>query len=404
MSNDHYQAKPLKICLIAGENSGDMLGGKLMTALNKISNTPIQFSGIGGERMKKQGLDSFFPISDLSIMGISEILPYIPRLLSRIKETTIKITSGKPDAVVTIDSPGFSLRVASKLKRSNPDIRLIHYVAPSVWAWKPWRAKRMSRYLDRVLTLFQFELQYFDAVGLDSVFVGHPILQSGAMRGDGIEFRTNNGIPPDIKLICILPGSRLVEVSKHLPIIEHTLELLSKKNPIFEVVLPLADDVATSVKSVVQKWPYSITFTEGDDDSKYNAFAASNVALACSGTVALELALADIPYVTIYKMSLFSGIVARSFVKLKYVNLINILLDKEVVPELILENCKPNLILPHLVKALNDTEFRSKQRKYFKAALDLITVGGNLPSERAAQAVLEVIAEKSVFKHNSNQR
>ena len=402
MSNEHYQAKPLKICLIAGETSGDMLGGQLMTALNKISNSPIEFSGIGGEKMKEQGLNSFFPISDLSIMGISEILPYIPLILSRIKETTKKITLRKPDVVVTIDAPGFSLRVANKLKRTNPDTCLIHYVAPSVWAWKPWRAIRMSRYLDRILTLFQFETQYFEDVGLDSVFVGHPIVQSGAMRGDGIGFRTNNGISPDIKLICILPGSRLVEVSKHLPIIEHTLELLSKKNPIFEVVLPLADDVATSVKSVVQKWPYSITFTEGDDDSKYNAFAASNVALACSGTVALELALADIPYVTIYKMSFLSRIIARTFVKLKYVNLINILLDKEVVPELILENCKPNLILPHLVKALNDTEFRSKQRKYFKAALDLITVGGNLPSERAAQAILEIIAEKSVFKHNSN--
>jgi len=402
MSNDHYQAKPLKICLIAGEISGDMLGEKLMTALNKISNTPIQFSGIGGERMKKQGLDSFFPISDLSIMGISEILPYIPRLLSRIKETIKKIKLGKPDAVVTIDSPGFSLRVASKLKRSNPDTRLIHYVAPSVWAWKPWRAKRMSRYLDRVLTLFQFESQYFDAVGIDSVFVGHPILQSGAMRGDGIEFRTNNGIPPDIKLICILPGSRLVEITKHLPIIEHTLDLLSKKCPVFQVVLPLADNVATRVKSVVQKWPYKITFTEGKDTSKYNAFAASDVALACSGTVALELALADIPYVTIYKMSLFSSIVARSFVRLKYVNLINILLNKEVVPELILEKCKPHLILPNLMKALTDREFRSEQRKYFKVALDLIAVEGQLPSERAAQAVLEVIDEKTLFKHNAN--
>ena len=402
MNNDHYLAKPLKICLIAGETSGDMLGEKLMTALNKISNTPIQFSGIGGERMEKQGLVSFFPISDLSIMGISEILPYIPRLLSRIKETIKKIKLGKPDAVVTIDSPGFSLRVVSKLKRSNPDTRLIHYVAPSVWAWKPWRAKRMSRYLDRVLTLFQFESQYFDAVGIDSVFVGHPILQSGVMRGDGIGFRTNNGIPPDIKLICILPGSRLVEVTKHLPIIEHTLDLLSKKCPVFQVVLPLADNVATRVKSVVQKWPYKITFTEGKDTSKYNAFAASDVALACSGTVALELALADIPYVTIYKMSLFSSIVARCFVRLKYVNLINILLNKEVVPELILEKCKPHLILPNLMKALTDREFRSEQRKYFKVALDLIAVEGQLPSERAAQAVLEVIDEKMLFKHNAN--
>ncbi len=397
MSNDHYQEKPLKICLIAGETSGDMLGGQLMTALNKLSYLPIEFSGIGGKKMKEQGLNSFFPISDLSIMGISEILPYIPRILSRIKETTKNITLRKPDAVVTIDAPGFCLRVASKLKRCNPDTRLIHYVAPSVWAWKSWRAIRMSRYLDRILTLFQFETQYFEDVGLDSVFVGHPIVQSGAVRGDGIGFRTNNGIPSDIKLICILPGSRLVEVSKHLPIIEHTLDLLSKKNTIFEVVLPLADDVATYVRSVVQTWPYRITFTEGEHDSKSNAFAASNVALACSGTVALELALADIPYVTIYKMSFLSRIIARTFIKLKYVNLINILLDKEVVPELILENCKPNLILPHLVKALNDTEFRSKQRKHFKAALDLMTVGGNFPSERAAQAILEVIAKKSVF-------
>ena len=397
MSDDRYQEKPLKICLIAGETSGDMLGGQLMTALNKISNSPIEFSGVGGEKMKEQGLNSFFPISDLSVMGITEILPYIPRVLSRIKETTIKITSEKPDAVVTIDAPGFCLRVASKLKRCNADTRLIHYVAPSVWAWKQWRAKRMSRYLDRVLTLFQFESQYFDDVGLDSVFVGHPIVQSGARNGDGIGFRTDNGIPPDTKLICILPGSRKIEVTKHLPIIKHTLDLLSKKLDNFQIVLPLADDVVTQVKSVVEKWPYKIRFTEGKYTSKYNALAASDVALACSGTVALELALADIPYVTIYKMSFLSRIIARTFVKLKYVNLINIILDKEVVPELLLEDCKPHLILPHLMKALNDTEFRSKQRKNFKAALGLITVEGQLPSERAAQAVLEVIAKKSVF-------
>ena len=229
MSDDRYQEKPLKICLIAGETSGDMLGGQLMTALKKISNSPIEFSGIGGEKMKEQGLNSFFPISDLSVMGITEILPYIPRVLSRIKETTIKITSGKPDAVVTIDAPGFCLRVASKLKRCNADTRLIHYVAPSVWAWKQWRASRMSRYLDRVLTLFQFESQYFEDVGLDSVFVGHPIVQSGATRGDGIGFSTDNGIQQDTKLICILPGSRSLEVTKHLPIIERTLYLLSQK-------------------------------------------------------------------------------------------------------------------------------------------------------------------------------
>lgn len=317
MSDDRYQEKPIKICLIAGETSGDMLGGQLMTALKNISNSPIQFSGIGGKQMKEQGLNSFFPISDLSVMGITEILPYIPRVLSRIKETTIKITSENPDAVVTIDAPGFCLRVASKLKRCNADTPLIHYVAPSVWAWKQWRASRMSRYLDRVLTLFQFETQYFDDVGLDSVFVGHPIVQSGATRGDGKGFRNDNGILQETKLICILPGSRSLEVTKHLPIIERTLYLLSQKLNNFQVVLPLADDVATYVRSVVETWPYRITFTEGNDKNKYNAFAASDVALACSGTVALELALADIPYVTFYKMSFLSRIVARTFVRLK---------------------------------------------------------------------------------------
>ena len=337
MNINGYPGKTLTICLIAGESSGDMIGGRLMGALKRLSSEPIQFIGIGGENMRREGLESFFPINELSIMGISEIVPYIPKLLQRISHTSKEIKIRKPDAVVTIDSPGFSLRVANKLKQT--DIHLIHYVAPSVWAWKSWRAKKMSKYLDGILTLFKFETPYFEAAGLKSIFVGHPIMESGAAMGNGATFRSINRIPSNAKLICVLPGSRLTETNKHLPIIEKTLKLLSKVLPEFWLVLPLVNHVATDVKSVVNNWPYSVIYIEGANvGKKYDAFAASDVAIACSGTVALELALADTPYVTIYKMSWFSSIVARKLVKVPYVNIINILLDKEVVPELLIEN------------------------------------------------------------------
>jgi len=392
MKANGYEANTLTICLIAGESSGDILGGKLMVALKKLSDRPIQFVGIGGDSMRNEGLEVFFPIDDLAVMGISEVVPYIPRLLKRIKHTCDKIETQNPDAVVTIDSPGFSLRVAKKLKHSNT--RLIHYVAPTVWAWKSWRAKKISKFLDKILTLFKFETEYFEAVGLNSVFVGHPILESGAAEGNGPDFRSTNGIPHDKKLLCILPGSRLTEVRNHLPIIQNTLELLSKKSPDFFLVLPLVSHVADDVKRIVKGWPYKVIFIESNNHArKYDAFAASDVAIACSGTVALELALADTPYVTIYKMSWMSSMVAKIFVKVPYVNIINILLNREVVPELLLRNCKPHLILPKLTQVLTDIEIQKKQRKDFREALDMLAIPGVTPSERAARAILEMLTK-----------
>jgi len=378
----------VKICVIAGETSGDVLGGRLMAALKKISCSPVEFLGVGGGKMREQGLDSFFPMTDLSIMGISEVLPQIPKILKRINETVAYIKLAKPDAVVTIDSPDFSLRVAKRLYPSNA--RLIHYVAPSVWAWKAWRARRMSRFLDHVLTLFHFEPPYFQSAGLKSKFVGHPILESGAGRGNGERFRSVNGIPTDAILICILPGSRLFEVTKHLPIMEQTLGFLQKQVGICEVIIPLADNVSTYVKATVREWPIKVNFAEGDKE-KHDALAASNAALAASGTVSLELAMAGVPYVTIYKMKALSNLLAKMMVKLKYVNIINILLDEEVVPELLLEKCKPHLISPHLLRCLNDQEFKSKQRKKFLIALELMGADKKPPSERAAQAVLDAL-------------
>lgn len=386
MTNKTAVVGALKICLIAGETSGDVLGGQLMAALKKNFHSPIEFVGIGGEKMREQGLESLFSINELSIMGIFEILPHIPKIMRRIEETVAYIKFTKPDVVVTIDSPDFTLRIAKKLRSSN--MRLIHYVAPSVWAWKAWRARKMSQYLDRVLTLFHFEPPYFEAAGLHSVFVGHPILESRADKGNGKKFRSNNGLTPDVKLICVLPGSRLAEATKHLPIIKETLALLGKKIGPFEVVIPLSNNIASYVKNAVREWPNRVKFTE-DDEKKFDAFAASNAAIAASGTVALELAMAAVPYVTIYKMTLLSNLLARIIVKIKYVNLVNILLDKEVVPELLLEKCKPKLILTQLERSLNDDEFKSNQIINFETAIGLLGADSQAPSERAAHAVLD---------------
>ena len=401
MSSDNVPINSLKICVIAGEASGDLIGGSLISALKKLSNVPIVFTGIGGEKMREEGLNSLFPINDLSIMGIFELLPHIPKLLRRINETVAHINLEKPDAVVTIDSPGFALRVANKVKNSHT--RLIHYVAPSVWAWKAWRAREMSKSLDRVLTLFHFEPAYFEVVGLDSKFVGHPVLESGAAKGNGNRFRSINRIAPHEKLICVLPGSRLVEVTKLLPVMQGTLTLLEKEIGEFQLVMPLTDNVERYIKDTVRRWPYKINFTKGVGETKYDAFAASDVALACSGTVALELALATVPYITIYKMTLISNILARIFVNIKHVNIVNILLNENVVPELLLGKCKPHLIFPELLRALNDAEFKSNQRKKFKLALDLLIADGQLPSERAAHAVLEIMPKNvKSFIHNTS--
>ena len=219
MSSDNVPINSLKICVIAGEASGDLIGGSLMSALKKLSNVPIVFTGIGGEKMREEGLNSLFPINDLSIMGIFELLPHIPKLLRRINETVAHINLEKPDAVVTIDSPGFALRVANRVKNSHT--RLIHYVAPSVWAWNAWRAKKMSRSLDRVLTLFHFEPPYFEKHGLKSAFCGHPATET--ISSDSFERHNDH--------VLIFPGSRTAEVKKMAPVFASVYQKMKTMNP-----------------------------------------------------------------------------------------------------------------------------------------------------------------------------
>ena len=375
------------IYLIAGEPSGDVLGARLMEGLQQISPIDFQFYGIGGQEMASQGLTSIFPMSDIALIGIFEILPKVPRLLGRLNETVKDVETRQPDAIVTIDSPGFSLRLAKKLKDSG--IPIVHYVAPSVWAWKSWRARQMSGYLTKVLALLHFEPPYFEEHGLPCEFVGHPVLQSGADSGSAKRFRQKYNISPDRRLLGIVPGSREGEVKRHLPVIHKSLEFSQIKWEHTDLVVPLADNVSQIVRANMRKWKFNVHFVRGTD--KYDAFAALDSALAASGTVALELALANVPFVTIYKMAPLSNYLARRLVNLKYVNLINILLDKPVVPELLLESCKAELIAPALGDIWTKKNVREQQISDFEGAIKLLGAGHEPPGVRAAQAVLDVL-------------
>lgn len=385
MTND----APL-IYLIAGEPSGDRLGARLMAALKSQHPGSLQFRGIGGEMMAREGLTSLFPITDLAVMGLAEVLPRLPRLLRRIRETVDDITLHRPAILVTIDAPDFGLRVARKVKAKDATIPLLHYVAPSVWAWKAGRARKMAGYLDGVMTLLPFEPDYFTRVGLAADFVGHPVLESAVAQADGWAFRTRHGLAPDARVVCLLPGSRAGEIERLMPILGRTTELLGDRYPDIAYVLPTVSHMEARVRKLMTGWSRRPIVVTGEAE-KFDAFAASNVAIAASGTVALELAMARIPNVIIYKFNPVTSWLARKLVKSKYVNLVNILLDEEAVPELILENCRPEWIADETSKLLSDADAVGRQRRRLGDALAKLSPGGIAPSRAAAGVVLRTM-------------
>ena len=377
------------IFLVAGEPSGDALGARLMSALKEARGDAVRFAGIGGAGMAAEGLDSLFPMGELSLMGLAEVLPHVPRLLRRIDETVSAIRAQRPDAVVTIDSPGFSFRVARRLAGSG--IPLIHYVAPSVWAWRPGRARKIAGFLDHLLALLPFEPPYFWAEGLACTFVGHPVLESGAGDGDGPAFRRRHGIGDDVPLLCLLPGSRQGEVSRLLPVFAETVALVAKSRLDVEVVLPSVEGLAAAVSSATAMWPVRVRVVTGDAE-KFDAFAAADVALAASGTVALELAMAKTPAVIAYRMHPLTGWLARRLVRVRYVSLVNLVLDRPVMPELLLGECRADRLAKAVTSLLDDPQARAAQASGAAEALAVLGLDGAAPSRRAADVVLDVIA------------
>lgn len=380
---------PLKIFIVAGEPSGDVLAARLMKGLKELSDAPeIEFRGIGGPLMAEQGLNSLFPMDELSIMGIAEVLPQIPALLKRIKQTSDAAMNFHPDAFITVDAPDFSFRVAKKLK--NLSCPKIHYVAPSVWAWREGRAAKIARLYDHVLTLLPFEPPYFEKEGMAASFVGHSIIESGAGEGDGLRFRSAHHIAKNIPLLMVLPGSRRSEVHRHLDVFKNAVVQVQKTVSDLQIVIPVVGKSAEIVREAIMDWSLPVIITQ-EPSEKYDAMAACNVALAASGTVGLELALANLPTVIAYRMHPVTAYLARKLVKLKYVNLVNILEDTEIVPEHLLENCLVERLSPELVQLFTDKPAHQRQKAGYKAAIQKLKSGDELPGLKAAEVVLTEI-------------
>lgn len=381
----------MRIYMIAGEQSGDLLGARLMPALREEANaqglSKPYFFGVGGPQMQEQGLDSLFPMSELSLMGFAEVVPHIPRLLRRIDQTVADVLLKNPDVIITIDSPGFCFRTAKKLRQRWPKghaaaPRFVHYVAPSVWAYKPGRAKKLSQIYDQVLTLLPFEPPYFEAEGMQADFVGHPLVEN-PVHGDGASFRTRHGISADAKLIAVLPGSRAGELKRHLPILREAMAHF----PDAVTVMPVVPHLAEPLAAATADWPTRLI--QIDQTEKWDAFAATDVAIAKSGTVTLELALTGTPMVVMYRVNPLSAWLMRRMIITKYVTLVNILEEREVVPELLQDAATPERILQEIRTLLSKDNVRQMQLRAFDSALAKLGIGGALtPSKKAAQAVL----------------
>jgi lipid-A-disaccharide synthase len=387
-------SEPPLVYLIAGEPSGDALGGRLMAALRERSPAPLRFAGIGGERMAEQGLESLVPLHELAVMGVAEVLPRARLILRRVRETVADIRRLKPAAVVTIDSSGFTWRVAQRLRQGGEAaLPLIHYVAPMVWAWRAGRARRMARWYDHLMVLLPFEPPYFAKVGLACTYVGHPVVESGADHGDGTGFRRRHGIPGEAPVLAVLPGSRRGEVARLLPPFGGTVELLARQHPDLRVVVPVTETVAETVAAAVAQWPAPAIVVRGERE-KYDAFAASNAALAASGTVALELAMAGVPALVAYRLNPLTHALLRRIVRVRYIHLLNLILEREAVPELIQDDCAPEKLAAAIEGLLGDAARRQAQIEACRQALTQLGWGELSPSRRAADLVLSIIAAR----------
>jgi len=383
--------KKLKVYVIAGEPSGDLLGSRLMRALRQKTNGNVEFFGLGGDTMEHEGLKSIFDISELSVMGIIEVIPSIPRVLRRIKQTVDDIEAKRPDVVITIDSWSFCSRVHQALRKRNLGIKQVHYVAPQVWAWKKRRAKTMYKYVDLLLTLLPNEPKYFTKHHLETIFVGHPVVESAALTAEGSAFRKKFDIDEAKQVITILPGSRHTEVSRLLPDFLAAAHLLQEQNPDIVFALPTVKTVAKRVKSMVKDTDLPLVILDNEAD-RYSAFQASSAAIAASGTVALELAICKIPHIIAYKVSPLTYLIASHLVHIKYVNLTNILLKRGVVPELLQHKCTPENIVHEIHELLKNGKAYDKQMTGFEEVKAYLTTGTQTPSENAADAILKAIS------------
>ncbi|MFH1803423.1 MAG: lipid-A-disaccharide synthase [Pseudomonadota bacterium] len=381
----------VRIMLVAGEASGDQLGGRLMAALRR-KNSDIQFIGVGGPRMVAEGMESLFPMDEMSVMGLAEIIPHIPHLLRRIRQTADYAQDQCPDVVITIDAPDFSFRVGKRLAGSG--IPLVHYVAPSVWAWRPGRAKKIAGFLDHLLAILPFEPPYFEEEGLPTTFIGHSAVEE-RHDGNAVRFRQAHGIGDDEKIVTVLPGSRHSEVKKLLPVFADVVTQLTSRYPDCKIVIPTVSKVAGMVKTEAEIWPCKPIIVLGDQDRR-DAFAASHAALAASGTVSLELAIAGVPHVIAYRVHALTAWLVRRLVRIDTATIVNLVLGQKLVPEFLQEACEVDQILPVLEKMIFDETTRTAHKQGFETASRLLGFGDIPPSDKAANVICDIIAKNKV--------
>jgi lipid-A-disaccharide synthase len=381
------------IFIVAGEPSGDALGASLIAALRQRTGTNLRIAGVGGERMREQGLDSLVPLDDLAVIGVAEVLPRASLILRRVRETVAAVRALKPDAVVTIDSSGFSWRIAQRLRRQGESLPLIHYVAPMVWAWRAGRARRMARWYDHLMALLPFEPPYFERVGLACSYVGHPVIDSGADRGDAARFRAQHGLAAHELLVSVLPGSRGGEVRRLLPIFGVALGHLKRLIGPFRVAVPTVATVAATVADAVRAWPGAPIVVRQPRD-KYDAFAASRAALAASGSVALELAMARLPMVVCYRMNPLTEAILDRLVKVRQANLVNLLLERPLVCVLLRRECTPERLAAEAARLVRDERVRAAHLVGYDEAMRRLGAGGRSPSLRAADQILAIVAAR----------
>lgn len=379
---------PLKVYVLALEPSGDLLGAKLMSALREHEAGDVVIEGVGGPEMTSAGLKSLFDPSDLAILGIFEVLPKASLVLRRVRDVLEDLERIQPDILVTIDSWGFTGRVHKALTKQGSSIKRVRYVAPQVWAWRPGRAAQLARWIDHILTLFPFEPPLFERHGLPATWVGHPVCEAPS-PGERSGLRKDLGIPEDVPVLAVLPGSRSAEVRALMPVFRDTLERVKSDIPDLQVGVATVANVEARVRAWAETLPCPVHVYTSVEERRA-LYASSDAALAASGTITLELAKESVPHVIAYRVNPLSAFVFRRLAKTRFVNLINVVLDDEIVPECLQENCRSDVLAPAVTSLMTDADARASQQAAFARAMNQLVPAYEQPSRFAARMVSQI--------------